>query len=221
MLRTLRVGKSKSIDAIKMRLVVVASLLFCGAIVFPQQLFSGHAPQCLRLDKSPGQDPEHQFNQITAALADEELALRLIFAESLAASCPKEFAVIAQWIASVIVNRKEGKKNYRQVVFQPLQFRSTFGSCDVAQRQAFLCPTSIKDDWQKKWKTVERAFQRAKLDQYISNGVKHYFLPSHFHRSHNCKRWRGKWPDWTKTYNEVKETGVSRNCVRLYKKING
>lgn len=102
-----------------------------------------HMPVCLRADNINDRDPETALREVMKNHSDEEVFARLVFAETLASTCPSR--AVAKGIAQVIRNRMEAKDPRfgmgREVIFKKAQFRSTTGSCDVAQRAAFLCPT--------------------------------------------------------------------------------
>lgn len=154
---------------------------------------------------------EKAVEKLTENLSDDELYSRLVFSESLASRCFTEksaddalMSATARGIAWVVLNRVRANKMAfglaRGVVTAPKQFRSSFGTCDVAKRREFLCPVSqdANEAFRKKvWDAAVTAVQGAKDPRNNPvPGVYHYFFPRHYDGSKNCGKWAGKSPAW-------------------------
>jgi hypothetical protein len=151
------------------------------------------------------------------SLSGNEIFLRLIFSESLASNClgtDQEDAVI-HGIAWVVRNRGADPK----LVTAPKQFRSTFGTYDVAKRKEFFCPQSIGKDWERIWAKVEKAWaETAVATKNPMPQVRNYYLGEHFRDS----KLKGKFPPpaWASPEARVipKLPGlrVESSCVLFY-----
>lgn len=191
-------------------------------------------PECLPLaDKSAyAGKPEEKLKQQMQNLSDDEIYTRLIFSESLAANCGGKLSkesvdVVTQGIASVIRNRLAAKNEKKygldaQVVFKPYQFRSTTGSCDVAKRKEFLCPSQAgQENWKALWQSASQAWQKIKKQGSTIGDAKMYFLSEHFNESKDCAQFKGKQPAWVDPKKLVTATKPAEakayQCVQFYK----
>ena len=181
-----------------------------------------NAPRCLSFDDI-GKNPEVIIEERMKKLSDEEVKARLIFAETLASTCPSKD--VARGIAKVIQNRVQANNGKafgvgRGVVFKRAQFRSSTGSCDVAQRKAFLCPTSSAH-YEKVWAyaiAAEREWRGSPTSGVLA-GADKYFFNKHFDESKNCAKFKGVQPDWAKPSREVDspEVSVGKSCIQFYR----
>lgn len=127
----------------------------------------------------------------------------------MASDCDLKNDEIYENIAWTLKNRVErkdfyGKGTNRGVVLKPSQFSSSTGSCDVAKRTEFLCPTSHKG-FEEVWKKASRAWENTKTGKNPIPTVRHYFFPKHFDNSKeaNCAKWKGVHPNWATEQNKV------------------
>lgn len=180
-------------------------------------------PKCFSSEmiKKSKASPERQLAELMKGLSDEEIYTRLILAETMASTCPSKES--AEAIAWVIKNRVDAKNSKRfglgrDVAFKEYQFRSSTGDCDVAQREAFMCPSSVDLE---KWKMAQNAFfktQNVSSKNPIGQNTYQYFFYKHFDKSENCKKWKGVTPAWAKENTEIKVTSLKldRSCVRIF-----
>jgi hypothetical protein len=188
----------------------------------------------------PEKNPEKLFATMVAGAADDEVAARLVYAESLASRClelhPEADGLaenLADSIAAVVWNRIRAKdsaygEGVRGVVFKGAQFRSTFGGCDVSTRREFLCPLASEAAGVARsglWDVAVRAVEKAKAGgENPLPGVHHYFFPRHFDESKSCAKWKGVFPAWAKertriepSFDHSRSVKVLSSCVSFYR----
>lgn len=177
---------------------------------------------CFKASFVNDSNPEESIQKITSSLTDREIMIRLVFAETLASGCPSQ--EVAQGIAWILRNRWTADNEARcgtgrGIAFKDYQFRSTMGSCDVAKREAFLCPTG-----EKQFSTFYKLAEEAWLATLGSkenplSGAHQYFLPQHFDLSKTCARWKGVLPNWAKPnlLIQPKSLKTSSKCITFYK----
>lgn len=129
-------------------------------------------------------------------------------------------------MAWVVSNRfKSNLKKFgvgRDSVFKKGHFRSSFGSCDVAQRKALLCPSSIGEDWNKSWQSAQDALKMTENEKLNPlKNVYNYFFGQHFDLSKDgCKKWKGVQPSWAtkeaKRYPDVSGLKAESTCIEFY-----
>lgn len=155
--------------------------------------------QCIQENEaSKKKSPEESLQFLTKGyLSEDELVIRLIYSESLAANCSKDNDdAVVESIAWVLKNRLEFKRkiygeNYSEIVFKKFQFRSSFGRYDVAKRLQFLCPKNERGDLYIKARKIWTRIKYSSKNP-IPN-VRHYFLMEHFKDSSlKEKYYRGK-----------------------------
>lgn len=166
-------------------------------------------PKCIP-EIGGAKEIEAAMNDPKNNVSDDELFIRLIFAESLASDCTLSDNAIYENIAWTLRNRVDRKKQYgngtnRGVVLKPSQFSSSTGSCDVAKRTEFFCPTSSKQ-FEQAWAKATQAWQKTKKESNPIPSVRHYFFPKHFDSSKDpkCLKWKGVLPSWATKENTVK-----------------
>lgn len=164
--------------------------------------------------------PEKQIKRMMSELSDEEVFVRLIMAETLASTCPSQ--AVAQGIAWVIKNRVDARNASRfglgrEVAFKDYQFRSSTGSCDVAKRSVFMCPTSANN--QELYDMARAAYRETQNGTNPLSGAYQYFFFKHFDRSTDCARWRGITPDWATASREKNPSNLrfDRSCIKFYR----
>lgn len=189
-------------------------------------------PECFSVaDIDKDNKPELIIRQNLEKISEEEAVVRLIYAEMLASSCSsslsnEELGQMALGIASVISKRFSSaqKKNknvsLKDIVFQPMQFRSSLGSCDVSKRAEFLCPSKEKENEIRVWKEARNAWGKLKFQDPLKAKAQHYFFYKHFNNSQNCHRFKGVVPTWANDSAEVKFPLMTKElslCVRFFK----
>lgn len=195
-----------------------------------QEALAQNTPEYLKVDSNEFEvktaqgkkiNPEEDLKNKMSHLTNEEIMVRLIFAETLASECPQ--ASVTEGISQVIQSRFEKSKNKNSsgggVVFEQFKFRSTTGSCDVAKRNEFLCP-DLKNPLQKEtWKNSIKSFQSAQ-NKSATNLLKptHYFFFNAFNNSKDsCAKFKGVIPDWVSKLKPVDELNKTPECVKFYK----
>lgn len=176
---------------------------------------------------------EAEIEKLFASLSDQEIKVRLVFAEALATGsrCARSgddsvLRGVTSGIAWVVQNRWNHSQSTfgktREVIFKKQQFRSSFGGCDVAERKALLCPTSVSPHGEKVWSEAKNAVLTA--EQNKNNPIPathHYFFPQHFRNSKNCQRWNGVRPDWAQPTAKVNPQSLGLDaetqCIEFYK----
>jgi hypothetical protein len=207
---------SKPVLACSNLAATVARTIASVTAVVPTQV-------CLPSDaiKKEAGTPEKQMAQMMSSLSDEEVFIRLILAETLASGCPSE--KVAEGIAWVLKNRVDANKpklfgTNRGVVFHDFQFRSSTGSCDVAHRETFLCP-SREPDFEAKYEMARRAYAKTK-DNKVKNPMKDatmYFFFKHFDESIDCAKWKGVLPAWAVDEKREKAFDPNPECMGFYR----
>lgn len=128
-----------------------------------------------------------KYDKIKEALqsdSEKELVARLIYSETLAASCPELKNEVIPAIAIVIQNRIAKRKgDVRSVVFQRDQFASSLNGYDESKWREFLCP-SDKALWDKSLAAT------ATKSSVSVPGAYNYYLFKHSSRFQP--------PDWAK-----------------------
>ncbi len=183
------------------------------------------APECISSASIGKGDPESRLRALMKDLSDQEVFARLILAETLASTCPS--ADVSRGIAWSLRDRVEARNSKsfglgREVVFKKQQFRSSTGSCDVAMREVFLCPSSAGASWKSRWKDATEAYaetQRRDAKSPFKSKAYHYFFPRHFDQSVNCAKWKGVTPAWASSARELKPKGleIKSSCVGFYR----
>ncbi len=189
------------------------------------------APECFQAPETlkDTKNPEAEIEALFRGLNDDEVQARLVLAESLA-SGPKCMAGsekngIFQGVAWVVANRiRHPNAAYgqgRKALFKKFQFRSSFGSCDVAQRQALLCPSSIGQGWEASWNLATQAVNNTKKNANNPlQGIHHYYFGQHFDNSNTCAKWRGVKPDWAipsaQRQADIAEIKPESNCLEFF-----
>lgn len=200
-------------------------------------------PECIAEPTfEKGQVPEEVVAPLVAAVDEDEVVARLVFAEALASKCvalfpnePNIVSTLTESIASVVYNRVLADqptafgKGPRGVVLHKHQFRSTLGGCDVATRTEFLCPfpdgktsitkldSSAESNRKILWEASVRAVEVSKTGHDTPlPGANHYFFTRHFDNSKelSCARWKGVSPVWTKGKKPVKDIA---GCAQFYR----
>lgn len=198
----------------------------------------------------PNQQPEtppvcfNHLDEIKKISADE-LASRLVFAETTAANCQslstQQRIAIFQGIGNVIISRSQHKQfldqfvvNHRQAnetakdqairaaILKPKQFNSSFGQYSCSSLKTLLCPSKNKNfaTW---WPEIQQTWQQTKQGEEIFKNKKQayfYYLSEHFDQP-TCQK---KYPEpaWARTQTPldfVKNQNLN-NCIRFYEKIN-
>ncbi len=182
-------------------------------------LYEAVQPTCIQREAKHFKNTKvsEVISRLTEDISNDELFIRLIFAESLASNCNLNDDQIFESIAWTLKNRVDRKSTYgngtdRGVVLKPNQFNSSTGNCDVAKRTEFLCPTSFKG-WERAWINATKAWEKTKSLENPMPSVRHYFFPTHFDNSKTCKRWKGIQPDWSTNENTVSKIG---NCATFH-----
>lgn len=173
--------------------------------------------QTLEVNKPNKKDAEevkkkklfHRYDGYKQALtnsSDLELFIRLAYAETMAANCPKQNAQIAARIVNVIGNRIQKRKgDVKSVVFQPSQFASSLHMYESSKYKDFLCP---KDELL--WKEVSTQVQKfmSKGSGDLSSDTINYFLYKH------DPRWTKE--PWNLKENKTGTTDAVRDCLKTF-----
>jgi len=153
----------------------------------------------------------HKYDGYRKALhADSalELAARLAYAETVAASCPQQEDQVATLIAGVIGNRVRIRRgDVASVVFQRNQFSSSLNIYPESRYRDFLCP----DDsalWRKVVAKVRANFKASKPDAAIPKDAVNYYLYRHSDRF--------KAPAW-KLEEALIADEKTRECIRVFR----
>lgn len=200
-----------------------------------KQIFDCIQPVCLTTDAFKGKvkSPEDILKSKLKGVSPEETVTRLIYSEMLASQCSQELSEdrlkqMASGIAAVIYHRVLKIKSIsaqdskeKLIVFEKTQFRSSTGSCDVAKREEFLCPT--KDpQWEKLWKIAQGAWKNIKQKDPLDTKTIFYYFPKHFEGSKNCAQFKSPevFEKWKKGKTEVPIENSNKElneCVRFFK----
>lgn len=160
-------------------------------------------PECFSNEgfQDKSKTPEEILSAKLSIVSADEAVNRLIFSEMLASSCidslsDENLKNMAKGIALVIHQRtKKMKQNTpdsskeKAVVFEKAQFRSSTGSCDVARRAEFLCP-SKHFKWEKLWKMAQDSWQEVKEQNNSNIKAQFYYFPKHFDDSKDCAKYK-------------------------------
>lgn len=207
--------------------------------------------QNLKLEKIPLSTPKNRqapacFNHLSELrkISADELAIRLIFAETVAANCKaiseKERMNIFTGIALVIYNRSQHPEfrdkstlsrsfinetqqqlNIRSVIFKPKQFSSSFGQYQCSALKELLCP-SQSNEFQKWQHQIENIWNNINKNlNFFKDNKKAYFyyLNNHFNQTTCTKKFPT--PPWAKTGQSLQFSpqGQANQCVQFYEKI--
>jgi hypothetical protein len=132
---------------------------------------------------------------------------------------------IYQGVAWVIANRMNNLNGTygrgREALFRNQQFRSSFGGCDVAQRDAFLCPTSLGSNWADSWNLARTSVANTRrTNNNPLAGVHHYYFGQHFNTSTTCARWKGVRPSWAvgsaRRNPDLSSLKAESDCLEFY-----
>lgn len=144
-----------------------------------------------------------------AALSDDEILSRLIYAEVVAGGCGKKDSLNAITpITEVIVNRvaKRGG-DIRSVVFERDQFASSLNIYSESAYEHFLCPKN-SEIWQKVVQ-VANDLRSGRQKAEMPTDTVHYYLFQHSTRFQP--------PGWTKTFSPSGQVGSESGlCVVAY-----
>lgn len=168
-----------------------------------QKILECVKPECFPNEgfQDKSKTPEEILRAKLSAISSEESVYRLIFSELLASSCIDSLSddnlkQMAKGIALVIHQRtKKMKQNApdnskeKAVIFEKAQFRSSTGSCDVAKREEFLCPTK-HPKWEKLWKLSQESWHEVKAQNNSKNKAQFYYFPKHFDDSKDCAKYK-------------------------------
>jgi len=162
--------------------------------------------------KSPHKYDGYQRLFESAAVGEDELLHRLIYAEVTAGQCGADASQAVSPIAEVILNRVRVRNgNVRAVVFERDQFASSLNLYDESAYRSFLCP---KDP--RLWGEVVRQVNALRSGaQRGSLGPRafHYYLFKHSTRFTP--------PAWTKSYTPAGQVGSESGlCVVAYNNPN-
>lgn len=157
------------------------------------------------------QKTSHKYDGYRNALgADASLGLaaRLIYAETLAANCPRQEDHIVDLVASVVGNRVRIRQgDVKSVVFQRDQFASSLNIYSESRYRDFLCPNDA-ELWQKVVTAMRVNLERSTPSAPIPNDAVNYYLYRHSNRFTA--------PDW-----KLEEVAVAdnktRECIRVFR----
>ncbi|MCB0364393.1 MAG: cell wall hydrolase [Bdellovibrionaceae bacterium] len=144
-----------------------------------------------------------------AAISDDEILQRLIYAEVVAGGCGEDSQKAVTPIAEVIVNRvKKRQGDIRSVVFARNQFASSLNIYSESAYKHFLCPRD-----KQLWDEVSRQandIRSGKQEPEMPADAVHYYLFQHSTRFQP--------PGWTKTYSPAGQVGSESGlCVVAYR----
>lgn len=182
---------------------------------------------CLESPPIEGKDlPEKKIHDlyIQKKISTDEMAKRLIFAESMAAGTKciqnENMDALVKVVTQIILNRmsssgpqaaefKTSGDNStplaESVLFKPQQFRSSFGGYDVAQRKAMLCPLNSEvsgvlnpnspKNSEELWVLINKTYNQLKENPEPKlKNSYFYFFNSHFAGSSLEAKYGGKKP---------------------------
>lgn len=177
-------------------------------------------PQCL---SSPDQIADIQRAQTTNAKtphkydgyrkvfqenSDRELAVRLAYAETLAANCPDQTAQVLAVVTSVIGNRIRIRGgDVRSVVFQRDQFASSLNIYPESRYREFLCPQD-----EQLWRKVDAAMR-----ENLASPIPGASMPGdavNYYLYRHSRRFSA--PDWGLDEVVTADRGVS-DCIRVFR----
>jgi hypothetical protein len=143
-----------------------------------------------------------------SASSDAELAIRLAYAETLAANCPDQNEPIAHRIAAIIDNRIRIRRgDAKSVVFQRDQFSSSLNIYPESRYRDFLCPRDGQL-WELAAAKVRGNLEGAGQGEPIPNDAVNYYLYRHSPRFSP--------PAWG-LEEVVMDDDAVRDCVRVFR----
>lgn len=185
----------------------------------------GVAPQVQKLTKETTSgalcikhDPAKDVKAEVAALSEQEVMARLVYAETLATNCQGvPTNGIMNGIATVISNRiKKGGvygSGIRGVVFQPSQFNSSLSTkYSRSKLKEFLCPAPGRE-----WEQAKNATARA-LDPSAPNYLgSDKIVMTYYYKHFLPKVVVG--PKWSNPESEkrVRRAGLPDDCIGFFK----
>lgn len=200
-----------------------------------KQILDCFQPMCLTTDafKDKIKSPEDILKSKLNGVSPEETVTRLIYSEMLASQCSQELSEdrlkqMASGIAAVIYHRVLKLKSIsaqdskeKVIVFEKAQFRSSTGSCDVAKREEFLCPTKYPK-WEKVWQMAQDSWKNIKKKDPLDSKAVFYYFPKHFDDSKDCARFKSSevFEKWKKGKTEVSIENSNKElseCIRFFK----
>lgn len=156
---------------------------------------------------------DRKYNGYRVELQKEpetELAIRLVYAEVLAAHCPEHQNSLVEKIAAVVANRILNRQGDIQgVVFERNQFASSLHIYKNSRYRDFLCPKDAKL-WQHAAKNLLLFLKQKKTN--LPPDVVNYFLYKH------DSRWTHE--PWKLKENFKDQKEPLRSCLRVFHNPN-
>lgn len=149
------------------------------------------------------------YKKILSQSTDQEIVARLVYAEVLAAKCPRHNKELYPAISHTLHNRiKAAKGDVKSVVFRRDQFASSMNVYGASQFREFLCPKKDPALFSRVSRYVSSVLSGEKENPFPSNAV-NYYLHQHWgsYKPNETK--------WGKTW--AKQLEVS-DCATFYLK---
>lgn len=154
---------------------------------------------------------EHKYNVYKEKLGtdtDDQLLLRLVYAETKAANCADKEALIAPFILETIKNRmriREG--DIKKVIFEYNQFASSLNIYSSSHYREFLCPKDTR-----LWQLISKKHYSSQ-PHILPLDTVHYYLFKHDEQFKVPP-----WADGEKAYLQPENTELSplKDCIRFY-----
>lgn len=148
------------------------------------------------------------YRSLLHAESGLQLAARLVYAETLAASCETNELQVIDVIASVIGNRVRIRNgDVGSVVFQRDQFSSSLNIYPESRYRDFICPTN-SELWRKVIQSTRENLESRSPTAKISGNTVNYYLYRH------SKRFKA--PDWRIEEARVGDATL-HECIRAFK----